>query len=266
MSLFFASDLAFSYPACPDTLFSKVSFTIRPRDRIALLGPNGCGKTTLLRILNRELVPSQGALIPKPGLRVSSIAQEGAGLPGELASDYAMRADPALYALSREIQSLERRLGDESLALRYADLLNLYGEQGGYAYQARADRILEGLGVRNEAICDQLSGGERTRLELAKLLLNPGELLLLDEPTNHLDTKAMEWLEGYLAGIPSAVLFVSHDRAFLERTAERIFELRQGKLAVFERGYFSYREERARLDSDAWDRYEENQQTCPTPS
>lgn len=257
MSLLCVNDLAFSYPASPELLFSKVSFTISPRERIALVGTNGCGKTTLLRVLIQELSPSSGTIVPKPELQIASVSQTCVFQSGEQALQYVLRADKALFSILQETLALEECLQDNECALRYADLLNQYEEQGGYVYETQAKRILAGLGVNSDTLVSQLSGGERTKLELAKLLLRPGDLLLLDEPTNHLDVRAIEWLEGYLKSVSAAVLVISHDRAFLDSFALKVFEMRQGALTVFDLGYSAYRAERTRLDNDSWERYEE---------
>jgi ATP-binding cassette subfamily F protein 3 len=262
MSLLQASDLAFRHDSQTDWLFRNVSFEIAPGDRVALVGPNGSGKTSLLRLLTGELEPSSGTLVRRSGLRLAYVRQEVSAPAGELLRDFVLAADPALGDLWRAWRSLEARLDDDAAALRYADLLTAYEAAGGYLLEARAESVLDGLGfdARERALAmEQLSSGQRSRAELARLLLSPADLLLIDEPTNHLDVEAREWLERYLAGLQAACLLISHDRVFLGRATSRTFELRCGALTVFEGSYEFYREQRALAERQAWERYEAQQ-------
>jgi ATP-binding cassette subfamily F protein 3 len=262
MSLLQASALAFRHDSQADWLFRDVSFDISPGDRVALVGPNGSGKTSLLRLLTGELEPVGGALVRRSGLRVACVRQEVTAPAGELLEDFVLDGDPELGGLRREWRALEPGLQDEATALRYADLLTAYAAAGGYLLEARAARVLDGLGfdARERALAmGQLSSGQRSRAELARLLLSPADLLLIDEPTNHLDVEAREWLERYLAAIDAASLLISHDRVFLDRAASRTFELRSGALTVFEGPYEFYREQRSLAERQAWERYEAQQ-------
>ncbi|HEX6902182.1 MAG TPA: ABC-F family ATP-binding cassette domain-containing protein [Thermoanaerobaculia bacterium] len=262
MSLLQASGLAFRHDSQTDWLFRNVSFNIDPGDRVALVGPNGSGKTSLLRILAGEIQAIDGALVRRSGLRLAYVRQEVSAPAGELLEDFILDADSALGSLRREWRALEARLEDEAAALCYADLLTVYEAAGGYLFEARAASVLEGLGFdapERTLEMGQLSSGQRSRAELARLLLSPADLLLIDEPTNHLDVEAREWLEGYLAGIESACLLISHDRVFLNRVASRTFELRRGALTAFGGSYELYREQRALAERQAWERYEAQQ-------
>jgi len=262
MSLLHASGLAFRHDSQTDWLFNNVSFDIGPGDRAALVGPNGAGKTSLLRIVAGELEPVSGTLVRRSGLRLAYVRQEVSAPPGELLEDFVLDADSGLGSLRREWRSLEGRLEDEAAALRYADLLTAYEATGGYAFEARAESVLEGLGFdsRERALeMGQLSSGQRSRAELARLLLSPADLLLCDEPTNHLDVEAREWLENYLSGIEAACLLISHDRVFLDRATSRTFELRGGTLTAFGGSYDFYREQRELAERQAWERYEAQQ-------
>jgi ATP-binding cassette subfamily F protein 3 len=262
MSLLQASSLAFRHDSQADWLFRNVSFDIAPGDRVALVGPNGCGKTSLLRIVAGELQPVDGTLVRRSGLRLAYVRQEVSVPAGELLEDFILDADSDLGSLRRQWHALETSLEDEAAALRYADLLTAYEAGGGYRFEARAAGVLEGLGfdARERALeMGQLSSGQRSRAELARLLLSPADLLLIDEPTNHLDIEAREWLEGYLASIESACLLISHDRVFLNRVASRTFELRRGTLTAFGGSYEFYREQRALAERQAWERYEAQQ-------
>jgi ATP-binding cassette subfamily F protein 3 len=262
MSLLHASGLAFRHDSQTDWLFKNVSFDIGPGDRVALVGANGCGKTSLLRIVAGELEPVSGTLVRRSGLRLAYVRQEVSAPAGELLEDFVLDADSGLGGLRREWRSLEAGLDDEAAALRYADLLTAYEAAGGYAFEARAESVLDGLGFdeRERSLeMAQLSSGQRARAELARLLLSPADLLLVDEPTNHLDVEAREWLEIYLTGINAAYLLISHDRVFLNRTASRTFELRGGELKAYPGSYDDYREQRSLAERQAWEKYEAQQ-------
>ena len=262
MSLLHASGLAFRHDSQPDWLFRNVSFDVGLGDRVALVGANGSGKTSLLRIVAGELEPVSGTLVRRSGLRLAYVRQEVSIPPGELLEDFVLDADPELGRMRRECRSLETRLDDEAAALHYADLLTAYEAAGGFAFEARAESVLDGLGfdARERALeMGQLSSGQRARAELARLLLSPADLLLFDEPTNHLDVEAREWLERYLAGLEAAYLLISHDRVFLGRVTTRTFELRGGALTAFAGSYGFYREQRALAERQAWERYEAQQ-------
>lgn len=262
MSLLQASALAFRHDSQADWLFRNVSFEINPGDRVALVGPNGAGKTSLLRILTGELEPCSGNLVRRTGLRLASVRQEVSAPAGEPLRDFVLDADALLGSLRREQHVLEAGVDDEATALRYAELLTAYEAAGGYRLEARAESVLDGLGfdARERSLAmGQLSSGQRSRAELARLLLSPADLLLIDEPTNHLDVEAREWLERYLEGLEAACLLISHDRVFLSRATSRTFELRKGALTVYEGSYELYREQRALAERQAWERYEAQQ-------
>lgn len=247
MSLLNATGLGFRYPQS-DPLFQRVSFEINPGDRVGLVGPNGSGKTTLLRILAGELEPQLGTVFRHHQLQVSYVPQESRAPKEEHLEDYILTANPSLGEMHRQIRTLESRLDDVDAAGHYVGLLNAYEEQGGFRLQAEAEKVLEGLGFKpdeRELPMAHLSSGQRTRAELAKLLLVPGDLVLIDEPTNHLDIGAREWLENYLLGLNAAYLVVSHDRAFLSRAVSRLFEVRRQTLVVYEGNYEFYLEQRA---------------------
>ena len=262
MSLIHLSAVDFRHDSQADWLFRNVSLDIAPGDRVSLVGPNGSGKTSLLRLLAGELQPVSGTLVRRGGLRVASVRQEVSAPPGELLQDFVLDADPELSSLRRECRALESRLDEEAAALRYGDLLAAYATAGGFLFEARAESVLDGLGfdARERALAmEQLSSGQRSRAELARLLLAPADLLLIDEPTNHLDTAAREWLERYLTSIDTAYLLISHDRAFLARATSRTFELRRGTLTTYEGSYDFYREQRSLAEHQAWERYEARQ-------
>ena len=227
------SNIAKSYGG--DQILDRVSFVVNPGERVGLIGPNGCGKTTLLRIIMGQETPDQGsARLSPPGARVGYLAQALEYAPDDTVGqamwqargplDQARQRMQALAAAmsSAQGEALERALAD------YGEALAAYEALGGYEMGHRIDAILDGLGlaqVDQETPVAILSGGQKTRLGLARLLLAEPHLLLLDEPTNHLDMDALEWLEGFLRSYSGAVVVVSHDRTFLNNTVTRILEL-----------------------------------------
>ena len=262
MSLLQVSGLAFRHPSQSDWLFNDVSFEIAPGDRIGLVGPNGSGKTSLLRILAERLEPSTGSLVRRTGLRTTQVSQEVQAPDGQQLRDFVLHADDALAALRDELRQLESCLDDDAAALRYADRVVDFESAGGYAFESEVERVLDGLGFdpRERALpVRHLSSGQMARAGLARALVTPADLLLMDEPTNHLDLATRDWLEGWLWTARAACLVVSHDRGFLERVVSRTFELRGGTLTVFEGGYAFYREQRRLLEERAWERYGQQQ-------
>ncbi|HEY0873638.1 MAG TPA: ABC-F family ATP-binding cassette domain-containing protein [Vicinamibacterales bacterium] len=262
MSLLQASGLAFRHPSQPDWLFNDVSFNVSPGDRIGLVGPNGSGKTSLLQILSGQRAPSAGRFVRRAGLRITHVRQEVQAPDDERLLDFVLNADAALTALRREVRRLEACLDDETAALRYADRLADYESAGGFALEVEVERVLEGLGFdhRERTLpVRHLSSGQRARATLARALAAPADLLLMDEPTNHLDSATREWLERWLSEASAACVIVSHDRGFLDAVTGRTFELRAGRLTVFEGAFAFYREQRTLLEHQAWERYEQQQ-------
>jgi ATP-binding cassette subfamily F protein 3 len=239
-------------------LLAGVDLLVRAGDRIGLVGPNGVGKTTLLRIAAREDAPDEGRVLAPRGARIALLAQEidphRAGTPEEEAA----RAFAPLADMERELARLEAAMAEagaagadvhDRLAERYDRLRHEFESRGGFEREARVARTLEGLGFdaeRRRRPLHALSGGWRMRVELAKLLLSEPDVLLLDEPTNHLDLPSIEWLEATLEGFAGALVIVSHDRAFLARHVNRVAELSPSRLDVYEGSFPDYLVERAR--------------------
>jgi len=241
MSVLFCRDCGVDISGEP--LFRRVSFAMENGEKAALVGPNGAGKTTLIRaclgdvrLENGEvqILGSYGYLPQTPiveddGNVFQCVIQE--------------RAD--LLQIQEQLRELEEKMAlnpSEKVMEQYAALTESFESQGGYALEALVRRILSGLGLEAEmnSLVTTLSGGQKTRLALCKLLLRSPELLILDEPTNHLDIAALEWLEGYLRDYPGAVLIVSHDRYFLDRTVSRVFCLENGGLKGYSGNYSEY--------------------------
>ncbi|MEW5977098.1 MAG: ribosomal protection-like ABC-F family protein [Acidobacteriota bacterium] len=262
MSLLNASSLSFHYPSQAGFLFQAVTFEINPGDRIGLVGPNGSGKTSLLRLLAGELQPTAGSIARQRGLLISYVPQESQANSEESVEDYVFGAFAELSLTRSQCRQLETSLETAQQATHYANLLADYEARGGFQAESDTSKVLEGLGfdARERGLAvGLLSSGQRARAELARLLLTPSDLLLIDEPTNHLDLAAREWLEGYLVRIDAAYLMVSHDRFLLNQVTTRIFEIGVEGFTAFEGNYDAYREQRAVLDRQRWERYEGQQ-------
>ena len=230
MPLLTATNLSKSFG--PVDIFPELSFSIPERSRIGLVGANGVGKTTLLRILIGEEEPSTGEIHRARGISAGYLPQEALLTSRRTLWEECLTVFESLLALQTEMHSLEEAISkDPSSAVlleRYGKLQARFEHQGGYDYETRMRMTLTGLGFNRadeKRPLHHLSGGQRTRVMLAKLLLAQPDLLLLDEPTNHLDIDAVEWLEAYLKEWSGAVLIVSHDRYFLDQVATTIWEM-----------------------------------------
>jgi ATP-binding cassette, subfamily F, member 3 len=245
-----ASGLTHSFGA--NTVFADVSFSLPPRERLALIGRNGAGKTTLLRVLAGEAEPDTGSVSYPKGYRIALHDQRPPLARNLTLGGYVGEGLTDVRAAEARLSELEARMagGDGSPATLTAyDLAQRQLEAaGGYAWRARLGSILHGLGFADEQFerpLDSFSGGELTRASLARALASNPDLLLLDEPTNHLDLRSLEWLEDELASLDCAVLLVSHDRWFLERVATGVLELERGRAKLYNMRYSAYRRERA---------------------
>jgi ATP-binding cassette subfamily F protein 3 len=235
-------------------ILDRVDAAIAAGERVGLVGPNGAGKTTLLRIVAGLDEPDRGEVVRKRGLSVGFLRQE-TSLDSSFAEALDLRT--AVRHGAAELERLEGELADleaagGALDPRYADLQHRFDALGGYALDQRVDATLGGLGFPR-AMWDRpptsLSGGEQTRAALARLLISDPDLLLLDEPTNHLDISALEWLEEEMRRRSGALLVASHDRAFLDGTVGRVWELRDRRLTVFRGGYSAYARQREERDA-----------------
>ncbi|MER3543356.1 MAG: ABC transporter ATP-binding protein [Chloroflexota bacterium] len=264
MSLLTGSNLAKSYGA--QDVFAGVNVTVPHNARIALVGPNGAGKTTLLRILCGLEEPSAGEVSRARGLTLGYLPQE-AHLDGDLTLYQAMLEVFAdLRAQEEALRQMEMEMADpsrfEALAEKYSALSERFEQAGGYTYEVRIRQVLGGLGFDVGDFhrpLSQLSGGQKTRALLARLLLEAPALLVLDEPTNHLDIQAVEWLEETLTNWPGAILLVSHDRYFLDRLVNTVWELENGRLEVYSGNYSAYVRQRAERRARQQAEYEAQQ-------
>ncbi len=263
MLLLSCSQLSRGYDHVP--LFEDVAFELYAGQRVGLVGPNGAGKTTLLRLLAGLDTPDAGAVRCHAGARVALVQQQPEFAPGQTLFDEARSALNELVAAHDDMVKTAEALaqaGDDStrkaLALRYERLNELLRHHDAYNVDHRVENVLDGLGFRPEDYqrpLETFSGGQQSRLMLAKLLLGAPDVMLLDEPSNHLDIAATRWLEDYLAKQPEAMLIVSHDRYFLDRVVTKIFELHAGQIENYPgnyRAYWRLRQERYEQRFKAW--------------
>jgi len=249
MSLITVNSLSKSFGA--EDLFANVSFSVAKGARLALVGPNGIGKTTLLRILIGQEEPSTGRVTRARSLRIGYLPQEADfELQGSL-WDVCLEPFADIIRMQAELEKLESEMSDpakrDQALVRYGTLQHNFEERGGYIYQVRIKQVLTGLGFDPpdfEMSLDHLSGGQRTRAHLARLLLSNPDLLLLDEPTNHLDISAVEWLEGYLSQWDGAAVIVSHDRYFLDHACNALLEMAISGAEYYRGNYSTYLQER----------------------
>ena len=253
----------------PDEIFRDVSFQIADREHAALVGVNGAGKSTLLRIIAGSDTASQGEVAIARGARVSVLAQEPRFDSDRTVREEAQLAfDDALSALAR-MRALEAAMqtasGDamEELFQEYERLSLHFEVAGGFDVEHRTDEVLMGLGFSSEQMAEPvrtLSGGQKTRIALAKALLADPDLLLLDEPTNHLDLGMLDWLEGFLSSWRGAFLVVSHDRYFLDRVTSRTLDMSFGRLEDYPAPYGRYLALRAERRARQLQEYEEQRE------
>ena len=228
-----------------------ISLQINPGEKIGLIGTNGSGKTTLLKILSSRMEPDAGSVSRKSGLQIGTLDQIPNFVEDTTVLDEGLRAFAELIDAEQEMERLEHEISSthsEDLLERYSTLQHQFELHGGYKFRAMTEAALLGVGFTKEALSrhsNLLSGGEKNRLALAKLLLSQSELLLLDEPTNHLDIRSIEWLEKFLRETPKTVLVVSHDRIFLDRVVGRILEIADCRVHDYRGNYTAYVQERA---------------------
>ena len=239
------------------TLFENVSFEVESRDKVGLIGRNGVGKTTLFKIICGELEPTAGVVATERGLNVGYMEQHACSAGDRSVYDELESVFDELKRMEHEIEkitvTIDRSTGDlTDLIARQTELIERFERDGGLTYKSRTRSALTGLGFRAEEFdmpTSALSGGQRSKLSLLKLLLSGSDLLLLDEPTNHLDIESREVFEDALLDFPGTALIVSHDRYFLNKVPTRICELTADGLVTFLGKYDYYQEKRDELVS-----------------
>ena len=238
-----------------ENLLEDLSFDIQEGERVAILGRNGCGKTTLFKILTGEMDYDGGEVYVNPNKKLGLISQIPRFPAGYTVEDVLRSAFTELTSAKRKMEALEQAMAQGATAeqLReYDALVNRFQSGGGYDMDVDVDKICNGLGItaaQRPQEFDSLSGGEKTRINLARLLLEKTDILLLDEPTNHLDLSSVEWLESYIKSFKGTVLIISHDRYFIDQVAQRVIEITDGHAEFYTGNYSFYMEEKqARFD------------------
>ena len=255
-----------------DTLFENVSLDVSDNSRIALVGRNGVGKSTLLKMIIGNESPDAGQITKKKGLTIGYLAQNTG-----LESDKTIYAEmlsvfERLQIMEKNLHEMEAKIADpgaDHSSSAYSQLLNQYDqllhdfeEQNGYGYEAEVRSVLHGFHFEQEDYdrkISSLSGGQKTRLALAKLLLEQRDLLILDEPTNHLDIDTLTWLEGYVQNYKGALLIVSHDRYFLDRIVNEVYEISHHHSSYYKGNYSAYIDQKAERLRQDWKNYEKQQ-------
>ena len=238
-----------------ENLLDDLSFEIQEGERVAILGRNGCGKTTLFNILTGQMDYDSGEVYVNPNKRLGLISQIPKFPAGYTVEDVLRTAYSGLMKVKARMERLEADMAGGATAeqLReYDSLSNRFQSGGGYEMDVDVDKVCNGLGIPAEQRAqefDSLSGGEKTRANLARLLLEKTDILLLDEPTNHLDLRSVEWLEGYIQNFRGTVLAISHDRYFIDQIAQRVIEIADGHAEFYSGNYSFYMDEKqARFD------------------
>ena len=229
-------------------LFRDLSFEVDARDKVGLIGRNGVGKTTLFKIICGELEPAAGVVAAERGLTIGYMEQHACSHGDRCIYDELESVFDDLKAVEREIEALtaqiDRGSGDlDELIARQTSLSEAFEADGGLTYKSRTRAALIGLGFREEEFTmptSALSGGQRSKLSLLKLLLSKSDLLLLDEPTNHLDIRSVSWLEGFLRDFRGAMIIVSHDRYFLDAVTNKTVEIEHGKSMTYKGSYSAF--------------------------
>ncbi|MBR6413928.1 MAG: ABC-F family ATP-binding cassette domain-containing protein [Oscillospiraceae bacterium] len=231
-------------------LLDGLSFEILTGECVGIMGRNGCGKTTLFRMLTGELEPDDGVIVFAPGRKIGLISQIPVYPAGYTVENVLRSAYRELFSIKQKMEALERQMtvsADHAMLSEYDRLSNAYEVGGGYEMDTNVDKICNGLGIpmlMRDQLFSSLSGGEKTRVNLARLLLEKTDILLLDEPTNHLDLHSVEWLETYIKQFKGTTLTISHDRYFLDNVVDRIIEIQDGKAEHYSGNYSFYLEEK----------------------
>ncbi len=247
-------------------ILDGLTFQVDTGEQVGLLGPNGCGKTTLLRILTGVMDYDEGEVMIAPGKRLGLISQIPVYPDGFTVEDVIDTAFEPLRGMEYEMSQLAQRMAagesDPAILARYDKLTAAFQAGGGYETDTNKNKVCNGLSISQamrEQPFDKLSGGEKTRVNLARLILEDTDILLLDEPTNHLDLRATEWLEEYLEKFKGTVLTVSHDRYFLDKVVDRVIEIQNGKAEFYSGNYSFYAVEKERRYEEKLKQYEKEQ-------
>ncbi len=243
-------------------LFSGGSFKVEPMDRIGLIGANGTGKTSLFNIITGDEDCDSGGIVRSSGVSVGVLRQHACKDSTKTCFDEALTVFDHLIKAEQELENLHRLLestSDPVLIEKAQELQEKLQAEGGLTYRSRTRAALIGLGFAEEDLTltvDKLSGGQRSKVEICKLLLSSPDIMLLDEPTNHLDIDAIQWLDGFIKQSKSAVIIISHDRYFLDRVANKIISIEHQKLHCYNGNYAKYLEQKAHREESIRREYE----------
>ena len=248
-----------------ENLLEGLSFEVQEGECVAILGRNGCGKTTLFKILTGQMDYDDGEVYVNPNKKLGLISQIPVFPAGWTVEQVLRSAFTHILQTKQRMELLEQQMAtgaDDALLREYDTLVARFQAGGGYDMDVQTDKVCNGLGItkaQRSQLFESLSGGEKTRMNLARLLLEQTEILLLDEPTNHLDLKSVEWLESYINTIKSTVLVISHDRYFLDRVADRVVEIVDGHGEFYSGNYSFYIEEKQARFNLQLKQYEQEQ-------
>jgi len=250
-------------------IFDHADLLLDRGERVGLIGDNGSGKSALFKIITGQIEPEGGVVAINKGVRIGHLTQDASFDPANTVMDEAELAFSHLHEMSHRLRELEHAMADlrddalASVLKDYEKLQHQFDLDGGYAWRHKLEATLLGVGLDREIWdlnVEKLSGGQRSRLNLAKILIAEPDVLLLDEPTNHLDLTAIDWLEDYLLSFSGAVLLISHDRYLLDRLATRIVWLTQARLKSYPGNYTAFSQQRALQELSQSRAYEQQQQ------
>ncbi|MBQ4275937.1 MAG: ABC-F family ATP-binding cassette domain-containing protein [Lachnospiraceae bacterium] len=248
-------------------ILNKISFLVNENDRVALIGDNGTGKTTLLKVITGEYHKDEGDIVFKKDINIGYVSQHQ-NITSELTVyEELLDSKKDLIEVEERLREMEENLKNvsesemNSYMDKYHSLSESFEKSGGYTYKSEINGVLNGLNFNDykDKKVNTLSGGERTRLMLGKILLCKPEFILLDEPTNYLDISSVEWLENYLLNVNAAVLYVSHDRYFINKTANRVIEISGGSILDYEGNYDEFLVKREQYFDTLTAQYENQQ-------
>lgn len=255
-----------------ENILKDISFSINNGEKVGLVGLNGAGKTTLFKILTNQISKDSGEIYISKDCKIGYLEQSNQILSDKTVFDEALEIFKPLIKMEKDLRDLEEKISIEGskansknlekLMNKYSRLSENFKEQNGYGYESEIRGVLKGLGFEEKQFnqpINQLSGGQKTRVILAKLLLQKPDLLLLDEPTNHLDLEAINWLERYINEYKGAALIISHDRYFLDATVSKIFHLENSNLEIYNGNYTTYMKKRKKKLELLRKKYEEQQ-------
>lgn len=277
MALLSLSNISKSYGA--DKVFENISFTIEENHRIGFVGINGSGKTTLFKIICDQLAYDQGEIFKSKAVKIGYVEQFACKDSDKNVFDELLSIQDELINIEKEIEVLQKQIENitNEMQVHHTDIIdkelellinkkhnleNLYTEKGGYTYKSLARSTLIGLGFEEKELdlkVNELSGGQKTKLTLAKLLFSNSNLLLLDEPTNNLDISSIEWLENFLLNFKGSYIVISHDRYFLDKVTKETFELESGHLSTYKGSYTTYLKLKQEKNKALAKRYETTQ-------